>query len=325
MPVYTSNSNATLKDALTILRDAKNRFPVMHLSPFDKIVDGDGYVMAKQIDGTYSFKPNITRQGLLFRGDSMFSNSPQTISEHGFDFTQQERFKRLIESFPLYEMFKKGVELPDGRIVKFENPYALAYAYGVPSLFVGLSADLDVASFFAVTQWNNERQKFEPVIQGEGIVCSYELRQPLNQMRSLTTLSLQIFRRTFRQKAYVMQMPENANFNMMHAVTGFKFTHNKDVTEEIFENFKGGETLAPTDDFLWKKWEEVRNNSAEIPVFQKDELRSIYGTVCEYWKEFVELVNFAEGDIEAKSFLLKLPEIEPYARYFDLNRYFDER
>ena len=89
MPVYTSNSNATLKDALTILRDAKNRFPVMHLSPFDKIVDGDGYVMAKQIDGTYSFKPNITRQGLLFRGDSMFSNSPQTISEHGFDFTQQ--------------------------------------------------------------------------------------------------------------------------------------------------------------------------------------------------------------------------------------------
>ena len=96
-----------------ILRDAKNRFPVMHLSPFDKIVDGDGYVMAKQIDGTYSFKPNITRQGILFRGDSRFIESPQTRLGQGYNYAQQERFIKLIESFPLYEMLKIGIELPD--------------------------------------------------------------------------------------------------------------------------------------------------------------------------------------------------------------------
>lgn len=322
MPVYSSKEQVTLKVVREILNEAKKRFPVMHLSPFDKIQNGEGYVMSKQIDGTYSFKPNITRQGVLFRGDS---KPLERVHKSKDDIQYQTKFRNLIESFPLYQMFKIGVKLPDGRLIRFENPYALAYIYGIPMPFIGLTSDLDVATFFAVTDWNDNEQKFVPIYEGEGILCSYELRQPLNQMRSLTTLSLQVFKRTFKQKSYVLQVYDETDFYMLHAVTGFQFTHNKDVTDEIFEKYKGGEVLAPSNDFLWRKWKEVRNTDNVVSIFTRKDLEIIYSSILDYWKEFVNLIDFGGNDMEVKNFLLELPKVEPYARYFDLNRCQDER
>lgn len=326
MPVYISKNNATLYDALEILKDAKKRFPVMHLSPFDKIVDGEGYVVSKQIDGTYSFKPNITRQGILFRGDSGYRANSADNAYYAQDEAQlQAKFINLIESFPLYRMFKRGVELPDGRIVKFENPYALAYAYGLKTPFVGLSSDLDVASFFAVARWDSDEQKFKVVTEGKGVLSSYELRQPLNQVRSLTALSLQVFRRTFRQKSYVLQIKDREAFYSLNAVTGFQFTHNSEISNEIFKKFEGGELLAPTDDILWTKWRKLRLSGNVNPCFTREDLKETYLHIEDYWRDFVGLINFVDNDNEAKAFLRGLPHEEPYARYFDLNRCWDER
>ncbi len=322
MPVYSSKEIVTLREVREILNEAKKRFPVMHLSPFDKIRNGDGYIMSKQIDGTYSFKPNITRQGVLFRGDSKPSEGYRKSKVGVQDYS---KFKKLIESFPLYQMFRTGVKLPDGRLIRFENPYALAYIYGLPTSFIGLTSDLDVATFFAVTEWNYNEQKFIPLYEGEGILSSYELRQPLNQMRSLTPLSLQVFERTFNQKSYVLQVYDETNFYMLHAVTGFQFTHNKDVTDEIFEKYKGGEALAPSNDFLWRKWKEIQNIDKDIPIFTREDLEKIYASILDYWKEFVDLIDFGGNEMEVKRFLLELPKVEPYARFFDLKRCYDER
>jgi len=328
MPILFSRKGASIRNVQTILREAQRRFPVMHLSPFDRVVNGDnGYIMSRQIDGTYSLKPNITKQGLLFRGDSQYHNpfNSRYKKFRGIDSIYINSFTKLLESFPLYKMFKEGVQLPDGKVIRFENPYALAYCYGLPTPFVGLTSDLDVASFYAITKWNEVKNEFELVKQGEGILYAYELRQPMNQMRSINTLGLQVFKKTYYQKSFVLQLHENTDFNKLNAVTGFRFNHDEELAHELFNKFEGGELLVPKDDILSKKLNNHPHNWQEMPEFSREELEEAYSHFEETWKMFVGLVDFGTEEENYRDALLQLPHNEAYAKYFDLNRYYDEK
>lgn len=327
MPILYSKKGATIKDVLNVLQEAKKRFPVMHLSPFDRIVSGDnGYIMSRQIDGSYSLKPNITKQGLLFRGDSIFHHpfySRYKIENIGNQ-ANYDAFKHLLESFPLYKMFKEGVILSDGKVLRFENPYALAYLYGLSTPFVGLTSDLNVASFYAISKWNDEKKQFEMVKQGEGIMYAYELRQPLNQTRSLNTLGLQVFKRTYFQKMFVLQLHENADFNKLNSLTGFRFNHDEELTKEIFDKFEGGALLAPTDDLLYKKIYNQRIRWQDVPEFTRAELEESYVHIKESWNSFLGFISFSEDEEIYREELMQLPQHDVYGKYFNLNRYYNE-
>ena len=300
----------------------------MHLSPSERIIDGDsGYVMSKQINGKLLLKPNITKQGLLFRGDSGVNQPFKTSKELNtnrfrIDFQQ---FESLINSFPLYDMLRNGVKLPNGETLCLENPYGLAYIYDVSLPYVGLTSDLDVAMFYAVTTYDNATGRYELVKEGEGVIYAYELRQPLRLTRSLTTIGLQIFPRTFSQKAFLLQMPENADFNQHKAVIGFRFNHQEETAQEIFDQFKGGELLAPSNDFLWKKLKQLNDNPATLPVFEVKDLEVLYERIDDYWAEFLSLIHFEENEEEVKNYLQRLPRNNEYARYFNLTQYYNEK
>lgn len=325
MPILFSKKSATIREVRIVLEEAKKRFPVMHLSPYDKIINGDNrYIMSRQIDGSYSLRPNITKQGLLFRGDSQY-HQPFYSKSSQVKLAKTDvlaAFSHLIESFPLYRMFKEGVMLPDGKMLRFENPYAIAYLYGLKTPYIGLSSDLDVASFYAVTRWDYEDKRFVPVSQGEGILYAYELRQPLNQTRSLNTLGLQVYKRTYYQKAFVLQLHESGDFNKLNAVTGFRFNHDEEYAKDIFDKFEGGELLMPKDDLLSRKldgyWQEK-------PEFTRDELYDVYSNITDYWKNFIDMIGFAPEEEDYRNALLQLPQNELYAKFFDLNRYDDEK
>ena len=73
MPIRLPQNHARIDELLMMLRNAVERFPVLHLSPVDRIVDSrDEYVLNRLASGRYALKPNITRQGILFRGDSHY-------------------------------------------------------------------------------------------------------------------------------------------------------------------------------------------------------------------------------------------------------------
>ena len=73
MPILLPQNHARIDELLMMLRNAVERFPVLHLSPVDRIVDSrDEYVLNRLASGRYALKPNITRQGILFRGDSHY-------------------------------------------------------------------------------------------------------------------------------------------------------------------------------------------------------------------------------------------------------------
>ncbi len=328
MPIFSSQDIVSITDVQKIYLDALKQFPVMHLSPSERIIDGDsGYVMSRQMNGKLLLKPNITKQCLLFRGDSCVNQPFKTSKELNasrFRIAYQQ-FESLINSFPLYEMLKRGVKLPNGETLCLENPYGLAYIYGVSLPYVGLTSNLDVAMFYAVTTYDNTTGRYRIVKEGTGVLYAYELRQPLRLMRSLTTIGLHIFSRTFNQKAFLLQMPENADFNQHKAVIGFRFNHQKEKAQEIFDQFKGGELLAPSNDFLSKKLREINECPKTVSVFEKEDLEELYKRIDEYWAEFLSLIHFEENEKEVKCYLQGLPRNEEYARFFNLTQYYNER
>ena len=182
MPILLPQNHARIDELLMMLRNAVERFPVLHLSPVDRIVDSkDEYVLNRLASGRYALKPNITRQGILFRGDSHYHEVFRTrygqkeIIGHGPEVrgkiipvnVRRSDFEIAIESFPLYKMLKNGIVLPNGKKLVMENPFGLAYAYDQPTPFVGLTSDLDVAAFYAVTEYDAEIDRRNSSSHGE--------------------------------------------------------------------------------------------------------------------------------------------------------------
>lgn len=328
MPIYSSKDIVSIVDVEEIYLDALKRFPVMHLSPFERIIDGGkGFILSKQMNGKLFLKPNITKQGLLFRGDSKV-NTP-FITRQGRNINHSninyQQFESLINSFPLYAMLKIGVLLPNGETLCMENPYGLAYTYDMKTPFIGLTSELEVAMFYAITSYNPDTGKYEMVKEGEGVLYAYELRQPLRLTRSLSTLGLQVFPRSFYQNTFMLQVPDEADFNQHQMVIGFKFNHQEEKEQEIFQKFKGGELLSPSDDFLWKKIKRINADSSEEPIFTRKDLEELYQNIEEYWATIITLIHFDRNEEGIKKYLLSLPHHSKYSRFFDLNQYFDER
>lgn len=70
MLLYPSDTT-NIDSLLRMLRDASARIPVRHLSPVESMVDShEEYIANRLASGRISLKPNITHQGVLFRGDS---------------------------------------------------------------------------------------------------------------------------------------------------------------------------------------------------------------------------------------------------------------
>lgn len=375
MPILLPQNHARIEELLMMLRNAVERFPVLHLSPVDRIVDSrDEYVLNRLASGRYALKPNITRQGILFRGDSHYHEVFRTrygqkeIIGHGPEVREKiipvnvrrSDFEIAIESFPLYKMLKNGIVLPNGKKLVMENPFGLAYAYDQPTPFVGLTSDLDVAAFYAVTEYDAESGKYTPVTTGMGVIYAFELRMPFSMTIGLSSLGRLIFQRTLQQKTFLLNINPEYDFNQMAVVNGFVFNHDAALSRAIYDRFDGGEKLAPKEDFLLKKIQKFPKNTVSEqgfmrnlsenkgdsrmenesilsragvrivgnlnPAFTYDELKGVYSNIASYWQSMIDGVYVGGNHgADIKKFLMNLPWSPDYSQYFDLNRYFDAR
>lgn len=375
MPILLPQNHARIDELLMMLRNAVERFPVLHLSPVDRIVDSkDEYVLNRLASGRYALKPNITRQGILFRGDSHYHEVFRTrygqkeIIGHGPEVREKiipvnvrrSDFEIAIESFPLYKMLKNGIVLPNGKKLVMENPFGLAYAYDQPTPFVGLTSDLDVAAFYAVTEYDAESGKYTPVTTGMGVIYAFELRMPFSMTIGLSSLGRLIFPRTLQQKTFLLNINPEYDFNQMAVVNGFVFNHDAVLSRAIYDRFDGGEKIAPKEDFLLKKIQKFPKNTVSEqgfmrnlsenkgdsrmenesilsragvridgnlnPAFTYDELKGVYSNIASYWQSMIDGVYVGGNHgADIKKFLMNLPWNPDYSQYFDLNRYFDAR
>lgn len=369
------HDTANIDNLLQMLKDASARIPVRHLSPVDSMVDShEEYIATRLASGRISLKPNSTHQGVLFRGDSdIHSPFYSKFGQHGIyglidDIrkniipinVKRADFQITIESFPLYQMLKKGILLPNGRKLVMESPFGLAYAYDYATPFVGLTSDLDVAAFYAVTTYDIGTHSYRPVTRGKGVLYVFELRAPFSMTEGLSTLGRYLFPRTMNQKTFLLNIKPEWDFNQGAVVTGFVFDHDAALSQRIYDQFKGGELLAPKDDFLLKKLssypkdtvskrgldrniaENPNDNPNDIvkivkeadlnigkdfnPAFTYEELKDVYKDVVDLWQRMTKDVYWdGRHGLEIKKYLMDLPWNKDYSRYFDLDSYFYAR
>lgn len=239
----------------------------------------DKFVMTRLQSGRFSLKPNLCNRKFLFRGESEFHNPCKPNLSRN---PKQKRFTKelmkgqemmlLLLSHPLVQLLDMGVELC-GALCRFEmNLYGLTQHYYNKTSFLDLTSDPQVAAFFATTKYDWRTDVYSPIEEKDseiGVLYYYALditqdfgvRMDGNKS-PLSTIGLQVFPRSCRQKGFLYDLRTDENFNEVPQVQAVRFYQHADVSERIWHDFQEGKDLFP-DDILMRHW---RQNNADSNV-----------------------------------------------------------
>lgn len=343
------------------------------LSAYYNNADDCKFIMTKLQSGRYSLKPNLKNRYYLFRGESEFHSpcKPNLFrnprKKYFLDsMIYGDEMVRVILSHPLVQLLDLGVKL-NGSVYRFEmNLYGLLQHYYNKSSLLDLTSDIDVALFFATQKYDWESDKYTPIIDENheaGILYYYEIdinRDFLQQLNGeqLSTIGLQVFPRSGRQKGFLYNLNMHSNFNDLPQLKAFRFRHNAVIAQEISEQMNCGEKLFPHD-ILKAHWRShirrndvvskdaiminLTRNSNEtyesiearlkqeynistedyIPIFTEEELHEYYNSVDAFWKDFCDQI-YIPGDIDGRMItdLVNIPNNPEYEWAFKENTHF---
>lgn len=318
----------------------------------------DKFIMTRLKSGRYSLKPNLRNRKYLFRGQTAFYNR---CCPNEFRNKDQKRFVLesvsyqelylVMLSHPLVQLLDLGIDL-NGQHLQFEmNLYGLTQHYYNKTAFIDLTSDTDVASFFAITDYDAKTDTYKPHLQaGIGIIYCYPLdffsfKFPIKGTR-LTTIGLQVFPRSGLQRGFLVELDRDDNFNSFPGLEIIKFKHNGALSRKYFDEFHGGKDLFPQD-ILQHNWKhhkskviskktllfnqlENQNENPEsvrteildagwkiedyIPKFSKDELNTYYMDIKNgFWEDFCDKI-YIPGDKtgKMKEDLIHIPDNSRY-------------
>lgn len=324
----------------------------------------DKFVMTRLCSGRYSLKPNLRNRRYLFRGQSEFHNPCKpTLSrnpkQHRYtaELIRGQEMYLLMMSHPLVQLLDLGVEL-DGQVCQFEmNLFGLTQHYNNKTSLLDLTSDPQVAAFFATTEYDPDSDKYNPIIDKAhepGVLYCYSLDINSDFRGKISTIGLQVFPRSGRQKGFLYNVCPQENFNDAAQVHAFRFHHDGNIARRICEHFNNGEALFP-DDILAQHWrryckgskvisrrtvlmnkifnsdmtlaqveKEVSSLGFEIqdyrPAFTEDELDIYYDAVANngFWIDFCNQIHIpGDGQGRMMNDLLNLPNNPLYRWAFE--------
>ena len=339
------------------------------LSAWFNNADADKFVMTRLQSGRYSLKPNLRHRKFLFRGESKFHNPCKpnmSRNPHQRRFTAEmirgQEMRILMMSHPLVQLLDLGVELC-GMVYRFEmNLFGLTQHYYNKTSFLDLTSDPQVAAFFATTKYDWKTDTYSPIEDEDskpGVLYYYSLNidedfgvQNDGHRSPLSTIGLQVFPRSGRQRGFLYDLRPNENFNDVAKVNAVRFRHKADIARRIYTQYDGGKILFP-DDILMKHWSrenkdiisnrtvlmneidnpqmtlaevesEVRSLGFDIrdyvPRFTREELDAYYAAVKEegLWADFCSKIHIP-GDTDRKMMqaLLSRPSDARYRWAFE--------
>ncbi|MCI1741484.1 MAG: FRG domain-containing protein [Prevotella sp.] len=322
----------------------------------------DKFIMTRLKSGRYSLKPNLRNRKYLFRGQNAFLNLCRPNLFRNRDQTRfvienvsyQELFLVML-SHPLVQLLDLGIDL-NGQYLQFEmNLYGLTQHYYNKTAFIDLTSDMNVASFFAVTDYDVKTDTYRPHLSnGIGIIYCYPLcpssfKFPIKGTK-LTTIGLQVFPRSGLQRGFLVELDRDDNFNSFPGLEIIKFKHNEMLSRKYFKEFDGGKNLFPQD-ILQHNWgchkrnvisentlkfnhlvnpnenlESVRKEILDsgwkiedyIPKFSEDELNTYYKDIENgFWGNFCDKI-YIPGDKtgKMKEDLIHIPDKSRYSWAF---------
>lgn len=275
----------------------------------------------------FAFKPNLKNRAFLFRGQSGFydPSTPSLLRKKKGRFVVEnifyEEFMLALKDHPLIRLFWEGIELCGHRYFFEVNYYGLAQHYGFKTRVMDLTSDLDVAKFFAVTDYNEKTDTYSPVIDESRYGVFYywdNVRHPLAFQPifggNLSSIGLQVFPRSGRQKGFLFSMYREQNFNDIPFVRYKLFRHEATISKQIYKMARRGKLYFPEDELssLAQRircskilsGQAFRNNLASNP---KDDKNANYndcktsGIDIDFFKEHITF-----NDIEKDMFRKKI-------------------
>lgn len=361
------NNLPTLDELVDNLNYALAQQPVLHLNPLEHLVQRrDCFVVTRLMSGRYSLKPNIGYSCALFRGESTVHPTCKPVFLRNWkdrctiENIKRNEFELLLNSHPIYQLFRDGIQLTDKLRFIMENPYGIAMSYGFPTQLLSLTSDINIASFFAVTEYDEAVHKYKPIDNSEnnktGILYVFNLMAPFGLIPGLSTVGLQPFVRPGLQKEFAINLAKDADFKDNGFTVGFVFKHDNNISQRIYDRFNQGEAFRPHNDILTPKARQIldskevsiaalernlhqnpRDSKQRIekelnegginvvnkqhPYFSNDDLAYIYDSPTDYWTDFCKDIEFSGRHAsELKDVLLNVPLKDEYRRFFEPNQ-----
>lgn len=209
----------------------------------------------------FAFKPNLKNRAFLFRGQSGFydPSTPSLLRKQKGRFVVEnifyEEFVLALKDHPLIRLFWDGIELCGHRYFFEVTYYGLAQHYGFKTRVMDLTSDLDVAKFFAVTDYNEKTDTYSPVIDESRCGVFYywdNVRHPLAFQPifggNLSSIGLQVFPRSGRQKGFLFSMYRGQNFNNIPFIKYKLFRHDAAISKQIYKKARRGKFYFPEDE-----------------------------------------------------------------------------
>lgn len=182
------------------------------------------------------FRPAIAR-GLASDTGKMCDMLPVDQAQLVLRVAQSWWFARELDHHPITSHAK-------AQRVKLDR-IALAQHYGVPTGYLDLTDNFDIAAFFATCKPADGGWK--PMESGKGIIYRLDLRDPRGPFDWIQPLGPQPLPRPSEQKAWVAEIPLHHSFDGWPMVFAIEFEHDRAVGEHFLEIFGGGEILFPPD------------------------------------------------------------------------------
>ena len=128
------------------------------------------------------------------------------------------------------------------------NPVAIAQHYGIPTVYLDMTQSIDVAAFFATCCLNN--RKWEPSKDDEGVIYRLNLGAIsafLEGVERIELVGLSTFPRPDEQKAWVVPISFNGDFNNLPFVDKYFFKHTYQGSSYYLNLFDNGNLIFPYD------------------------------------------------------------------------------
>jgi len=288
-PVLGQHPNGI--DALNVVRDCYHQAKIRHLRAGEKRIEGDFFIPEPWLMRGYVLSPNITNQGLLFRGQAIDLNEEENIPPAISKFAAMNddrtarwywRLRRfdlnnMLRTNPLYRMLTWGIEIPQKKQRYFRiSSSTLLQSYGVPSVYVSLTSDIMIALFYAVTDYDERKGCFVPTKKKYGILSFYEMAWQFSPTSRVMPIGLQVFQRPGLNKEFVCRLDPKEDYNNLMEVTGFLFEQDDKVSRDVMAMFDDGKKLFPNEDVLLNqiKKSEGRLSTTALRWHQRLDYRS---------------------------------------------------
>jgi hypothetical protein len=185
---------------------------------------------------------------------SIFRNTPKNPVEKVVYYFISEM--KIYEFSKIIDSFKVVRDWPCDVLYR-----AIAQHYGIPTNWLDITNDFEVALFFACCKYDKEKDHYRPLNQYDfkeeknkyGVIFKADalladLRSGASECKSsITPIGFQPFMRCHRQYGYAYVMGENEDLYKSNDFHIMKFKHSIELSNEIYQHMEGGKRIFPNE------------------------------------------------------------------------------